>query len=65
MSRKLVLNPADKIFSGAMISSALTMMRTERFSVFSTLKQNKCKLLCLLRRNVGQAGKQDPCPRKQ
>lgn len=55
MSRKLILNPADKIFSGGMISSALTMIRTERD--FGSLEQNKCKLLCLVRRNVGQAGK--------
>jgi len=65
MSGKLILNPADKIFSGAMISSALMMMRTERLSDFASLKPNKCKLSRLVRKNVGQAGKWEKCPRKQ
>lgn len=60
-----MLNPTDKIFSGATTSSALTMMRTERLGDFGSLKQNKSKLLCLVRRNVGQAGKWETCPRKQ
>lgn len=62
---KLVLNPVYKIFSGATISSALMMMRTEQFSDFGSFKQNKWKLLCLIRRNGGQAGKWEVCPRKQ
>lgn len=63
--RKLILNPVDKIFSGAMISSALMKMMTEQLGDFGSLKQNKCKLLCLIKRNIGQAGKWETCPRKQ
>lgn len=63
-SRKLVLNPVNKTFSGTMINSALMMMRTECLGDFGSLNQNKCELLCLVR-NIGQAGKWETCPRKQ
>lgn len=54
MSGKLILNPVDKIFSSAMISSVLTMLRIEWSGDFSSLKQSKCKLLCLVSRDAGQ-----------